>query len=178
MVRKTVPTCAPLRRGRQSTVWGRMCPLKPRNDAKLESIRLRSATARQARLRRGFGGQAVCGPRCGVRGRKPVGGGARGYNWRSLVIIGQIEGCFCLMVAGRQSFLIFSALFRLFPLAGPCYRVIVNWRRPRGLGWAGRGGQSGVVSWWRLYISATHYVKRKNGLGAGASGPPDEGGCT
>jgi hypothetical protein len=49
------------------------------------------------------------------------------------------------------------------------YRATVNCRRPGGLGWAGRSGQSDVVSWGRLYTSATHIVKGKNGLGAGGS---------
>jgi len=108
--------------------------------------------------------EASAGRQSGVRVRKSAGvdGGARAYNWSSLVIIGRIEGCFCLMVAWRRIFLFFSGIFRTFPLAGPFYRAIVNWRRPGGLGWAGRSGQSGVVSLGPLYINATHIVKGKN----------------
>jgi hypothetical protein len=72
------------------------------------------------------------------------------------------------MVAAVRSFFIF---FRTFPhFFAP--RAILpgdgELEEPRGLRWAGRCGQSVVVSWGRLYINATHIVKRKNGLGAGA----------
>jgi hypothetical protein len=49
-------------------------------------------------------------------------------------------GSFCLerSVAGPGFFYFFpgfSGIFRDFPVAGPFYRVIVNWRRPGGLRW-------------------------------------------
>jgi len=53
-------------------------------------------------------------------------------------------------------------MFRTFPLAGAFYRAIANWQRSGGLGWAGRCGQSGVVSLGLQYTNATHIVKEKN----------------
>ena len=63
---------------------------------------------------------------------------------------GAVLGVFLFDGCGEADFFYFfphfSTLFRTFPLAGPFYRAIVNWRRPGGPGWAGRSGQSGVVS--------------------------------
>jgi len=46
----------------------------------------------------------------------------------------------------------------------------VNWRRPGGPGWAGRSGQSAVVSWGGLCTNATHIVKGKYWLRTGGAG--------
>ena len=70
----------------------------------------------------------------------------------------------------------FSAPFRTFPLAGPFYRPLASRRRPGGLRWAAPGGQSGIVSWGRLYIIDTHIVKGENGVGAGAGPIHERGG--
>ena len=81
----------------------------------------------------------------------------------------------------RRTFLFFprfSALFRTYPcgILPPLFisaalPVILNWRRPGGPGWAGRSGQSVVVSWARLYIIDTHIVKGKKRAGAWGSVP-------